>query len=261
MLFAADGLREFLARVYALRRLLEHDADLLARHRSQAAELADAERRARAAAEREARAASEFAERSEALERERQTKRRLVASLSASRSAERAALIELETAAGALEHALENLDPAPAGSVRPAAGPRFASLRGSLPAPVVAPIVGEFGRVVDAQLQTETFRKGVEFDAPRGAPVRAVAAGRVRYAGWFSGYGRLVILDHGDQYFTVSGHLDELVVAVGEEVARGGAVGSVGETGSLSGPRLYFEIRRGAEPLDPRGWLGGVRPR
>jgi septal ring factor EnvC (AmiA/AmiB activator) len=112
-----------------------------------------------------------------------------------------------------------------------------------------------FGRVVDAEFRTEVFRKGVDFAAEAGVPVRAVAPGEVRFAGWFRGYGRIVILDHGGGYFTVSGHLDELRVDVGEGVEEGGILGTVGETGSLSGPRLYFEIREGAEPRDPARWL------
>jgi septal ring factor EnvC (AmiA/AmiB activator) len=88
-----------------------------------------------------------------------------------------------------------------------------------------------------------------------------VADADVRFAGWFRGFGRLVILDHGAEYFSVSGHLAEMSVAVGDRVARGGVIGAVGETGSLSGPKLYFEIRRGGEPLDPRDWLRPGDPR
>ena len=112
-----------------------------------------------------------------------------------------------------------------------------------------------FGREVDAEFLTETFHSGLVFDAPLGTPVAAVAAGNVRFAGWFRGYGRLVILDHGDGYFTVSGHLEELEVEVGDAVTARQVIGTVGETGSLSGPRLYFEIRQGAEAQDPADWL------
>ena len=134
-------------------------------------------------------------------------------------------------------------------------GPAFASQRGALTAPVAAAIVGEFGRVVDREFQTETYRKGVHFEARLGTPVGAVAGGRVSFAGWFRGYGRLVILDHGDQYFTISGHLDAVRVEVGQAVDAGQVIGTVGETGSLAGPLLYFEIRRGGQPLDPSRWL------
>ena len=94
-----------------------------------------------------------------------------------------------------------------------------------------------------------------EFEAEGGESVRAVAPGAVRFAGWFRGYGRLVIVDHGDDYFTVVSHLEDTFVAVGDVVAEGDTLGSVGETGSLTGPSLYFEIRRGSEPLDPADWL------
>jgi septal ring factor EnvC (AmiA/AmiB activator) len=132
----------------------------------------------------------------------------------------------------------------------------FASLRGNLGAPVAAPVVQRFGRVAD-EFGTETFRKGVEFGARAGDPVAAVADGVVRFAGWFRGYGKIVILDHGESYFTVSGHLDEIAVSVGDALRAGERLGSVGDTGSLAGPRLYFEIRRAGQALDPAGWLRG----
>jgi septal ring factor EnvC (AmiA/AmiB activator) len=77
----------------------------------------------------------------------------------------------------------------------------------------------------------------------------------VRFAGWFRGYGRMVIVDHGDRFFTVSGHLDTVRVEAGAAVAPGEPIGTVGDTGSLSGPRLYFEIREGSEAVDPLAWL------
>ena len=77
----------------------------------------------------------------------------------------------------------------------------------------------------------------------------------VRFAGWFRGYGKIVIVDHGDTFFTVFGHLGEIGVAVGDPVRRGDRLGSAGDTGSLAGPRLYFEIRRGGQALDPAPWL------
>ena len=127
--------------------------------------------------------------------------------------------------------------------------------------PVDAALTGRFGRVVDEEFFTETYRTGVVFGADYGTPVRAVAAGRVRYAGWFRGFGRLVIVAHGDSYFTVSGHLSEIVVAVGDRVAAADTIGAVGDTGSLTGPQLYFEIRLGGDPLDPGEWLRGVDSR
>ena len=102
---------------------------------------------------------------------------------------------------------------------------------------------------------TATFRKGIEFGARAGDPVRGVADGIVRYAGWFRGYGKIVIVDHGESYFSVSGHLSDVAVSVGEAIHRGDRLGAAGDTGSLAGARLYFEIRQGGKALDPAEWL------
>lgn len=255
LLFSAGGLREFLSRVYVLRLLLTHDGELIATHRAQSEALARARTRAGEAAARRDEAVASLRKRSGQLASEREAKRRLVSRLHEDRSRERAALVELETAERALEETLAGLGAAAGAELPQPGGPSFTSLRGRLPAPVDAPIVGRFGRVVNSAFQTETVRRGIEFDAPLGMPVEAVAAGTVRYAGWFRGYGRLVIVEHGERYFSVSGHLEEMRVNVGDAVAAGTPVGTVGETGSLEGPRLYFEIRRGDEPLDPRRWL------
>jgi septal ring factor EnvC (AmiA/AmiB activator) len=258
LLFAAGGLREFLARVRALRVLLGHDADLLARHRVQSEALALAETRAREQVRVRSEAEQRLHERSLELEAERGEKRSLARRVHADRTSERAALVELEKAAQALEETLARLGAEPSPPRAPSEGAGFAGQKGRLASPVHGRLAEAFGRVVDADFGTQTFRSGVVFEAPLGTPVQAVAPAVVRFAGWFRGYGQLVILDHGDRFFTVSGHLGELAVKVGDPVAAGDAIGTVGDTGSLSGAKLYFEIRRGSEPLDPGDWLASA---
>jgi murein hydrolase activator len=254
LVFSSGDLREFLGRVQALRMLLSHDAELLTRHRKASAALLATRAAAAKAAEQTRSAERTLEERSRQLGEERERKRALVMDRKANRTRERGALAELETAGRALEETVAAL---PAQAQVPFAPPAgaFAKLRGKLPPPVRAPIAQGFGRVVDDESKTATFRKGVEFAAPEGDPVRAVASAQVRYAGRFRGYGKTVILDHGDGYFTVSSHLAETRVAVGATVRAGDEIGSVGDTGSLSGPQLYFELRRGSEALDPSDWL------
>ncbi len=250
LLFSAGSLREFLARSRALRRLLAHDRVMLDRHRAEAEALVAARTATQEATARRDVALAELAERERALRAERQERRRLLAAVQSDRERERAALVELERAARALEDKLASLrSRGPLGS--------FASLRGELPPPVEARIVRSFGLEVDDEFGTETFHKGIDFGVRRGTTVRSVAGGTVRFAGRFRGYGNLVILDHGDDYFTVSAHLEEVAVAVGENLAAGDVLGTAGESGSLRGPVLYFEVRRGAEALDPGGWLAG----
>jgi len=85
-------------------------------------------------------------------------------------------------------------------------------------------------------------------------PVRAVFAGRVAFADRYGPYGKLVILDHGDHYYTVSGNLADIDVKIGQDVAPGERVGTVGDDGK--GPSLYFEVRRGTQAIAAAPWLG-----
>jgi septal ring factor EnvC (AmiA/AmiB activator) len=255
LLFASTTLRDLLERVQALSVLLERDRLLVTRSRAEERAVDAARRSAEASAAQVEQAQAALAERRRQLDTERSEKERLLASVRSDRARERAALAELETAARALEDTLARLGDTTRPQPVVPTGPPFPSLRGQLPAPVDAPIVRRFGRQVDAQFHTEVFHKGVDFGAPRGAPVRAVAAGVVRFAGWFRGYGRMVILDHGHRFFTVHGHLDQVQVAVGDTVAAGAVIGTVGDTGSLGGPDLYFEIRQGGDAVDPVAWL------
>lgn len=261
LLFAAGGLRDFLTRVRALRVLLAHDADLVARYRAQSDALASAETRAREQVRVRSEAEQSLRDRSAELDAERGQKRSLARRVHADRTSERAALVELEKAARALEETLARLGSEPSAPRAPSPGAGFASRQGRLAPPVEGRVAEAFGRVVDAEFGTQTFRSGVVIEAALGTPVRAIAPAVVRYAGWFRGYGRMVILDHGDKFFTVSGHLADLAVEVGDAVADGEQIGTVGDSGSLSGAGLYFEIRRGSEALDPGEWLAAADPR
>jgi murein DD-endopeptidase MepM/ murein hydrolase activator NlpD len=128
----------------------------------------------------------------------------------------------------------------------PAAG--FAAARGRLLFPVT-------GRADVRPARREgTDGPGLELHAPAGSVVRAVFAGRVAFADRYGPYGRIVILDHGNHYFTVSGNLDEIDVQTGQDVAAGDRVGTVGDDGA--GPMLYFEVRQGSQTVAPGPWLG-----
>ncbi|HEY8427828.1 MAG TPA: peptidoglycan DD-metalloendopeptidase family protein, partial [Sandaracinaceae bacterium] len=122
----------------------------------------------------------------------------------------------------------------------PAAG--FAALRGQLPLPI-----GGSTTLADAQREGG---EGLELSASVGASVRAVAAGRVAYAAPHPAYGQLVILDHGDGYYTVYGGLALVSARVGQSVPASAPIGIVGAA------PLFFQVRRGTRPLSAREWLG-----
>jgi len=251
VIFAPGSLRDRLGRIQVMQRLLDRDRVLLERFDAEQRALGAAREEAKRAAARRERAQQRFAARQLELARERAGKQDLLLRVRQDRSRERALLNELEEAAEALEAEFAALQ---RDREAPAAIP-FGTLRGQLDAPVPGRLLRGFGRIVDEEYRTQTFRKGVDFQVTPGEPVAAVAAGTVRYAGWFSGYGRMVILDHGGGWFTVSGHLESFSVSVGDAVRAGDVIGSAGETGSLTGPRLYFEIRQGAVAQDPKDWL------
>ena len=255
VLFSAGSLPELIRRGSFLRKLLEHDTQLVERfnreHRALLALRSEAQTRARLRDE----SARLLADRSSVLRAERSSKTTLLARVRSDRSMERAMLVELERAARALEEKLVALgESSRLGHSELDAG-HFEAQKGKLPAPIQAATRSAFGLVVDAEFHTKTFNKGIEFKAALGDSIRAVAFGEVRYAGWFLGYGKIVILDHGGQYFTVSGHLADIYIEVGQTVDRGDTLATAGESGSLSGPSFYFEVRRGGEPLDPMEWL------
>ena len=101
----------------------------------------------------------------------------------------------------------------------------------------------------------EKGQNGIEIKAPLGAEVRAVLPGKVLYADWFKGFGNVMIIDHGDQTFTVSGYCSQLLRKAGDVVSEGEAIALVGSAGSLKGPCLYFEIRHKGKPQDPMEWI------
>jgi septal ring factor EnvC (AmiA/AmiB activator) len=142
---------------------------------------------------------------------------------------------------------------------RKAAGPEesadFEKLKGKLVWPVEGKILQPFGKVVDSRYSTSVLNAGIDIAAPKGTGILSAAAGEIVHISWLRGYGSFIIIDHGGGYYTLYAHLDEIDVEIGQKVSPGERIGSVGESGSLSGPRLHFELRKGKEQLDPELWL------
>ena len=159
---------------------------------------------------------------------------------------------ELAGAAGATGTDAASPAAPAAGGAAPAP---FEVARGALPWPGDGPITLSFGRQRHPVYDTYTLSKGIEIAAEPESPARAVFQGRVVFADWFRGYGQVVILDHGNNFFTLYGHVAVIDVRVGQWVEVGDQVGTVGDTGSLTGPSLYFEIREGTDALNPSSWL------
>ncbi|MFD2435632.1 murein hydrolase activator EnvC family protein [Modicisalibacter luteus] len=98
-------------------------------------------------------------------------------------------------------------------------------------------------------------RNGLLITASEGTPVRAIHAGRVVFADWMRGFGNLLIIDHGDDIMSLYAHVQRFNVGVGDRVGNDQVIAAVGNTGGRPSPGLYFEVRRGGEPIDPRTWI------
>jgi septal ring factor EnvC (AmiA/AmiB activator) len=157
----------------------------------------------------------------------------------------------LEKLVRELRRALERIDKFPTDSKD-----AFAKLRGKLVWPVAGKLVASFGQNRAGGVKWD----GVLLAGSQGSPVHAVYHGRVVYADWLSGLGLLTIVDHGDGYLSLYGHNERLYKEVGERVTAGDTIATLGDSGGRATPALYFEIRKGGRPVDPRPWFKSTAP-
>lgn len=128
----------------------------------------------------------------------------------------------------------------------------FSRLKGRLTWPVAGRLAHDFGQ---PRASSSLKWNGVVLAAPRGREVRAVYHGRVVFADWLAGMGLLVIVDHGEGFMTLYGYNETTLKTTGDWVAPGDVIATVGESGGQAQPSLYFELRQGTRPVNPRSWF------
>jgi septal ring factor EnvC (AmiA/AmiB activator) len=162
------------------------------------------------------------------------------------------ALKELEGASKELQKIISDLK----GKERPQDSTvGFAAMRGVLPMPVEGNVVSYYGKVKHPRFKTITFSNGIFIKAPLEAKIKSVYDGKVIYTGWLKGYGQVLIIDHGGGFYTLFAHLSKILKRISSRVEVGDVVALVGDTGSLKGSGLYFEVRQNGIPRDPMGWI------
>ncbi|MGI8992128.1 MAG: M23 family metallopeptidase [Bryobacteraceae bacterium] len=124
--------------------------------------------------------------------------------------------------------------------------------------PVDGRLTGGFGQRSDPFSGEGALHTGVDISVPVGTQVHAAADGIVVHAGFNNGYGRLIVIDHGNGYQTYYGHLSRMHVIEGQDVRRGDTVGESGSSGRSTGPHLHYEVRIGQSPVNPYRFL--IRP-
>ncbi|MCC2640267.1 MAG: putative Murein hydrolase EnvC [Nitrospira sp.] len=167
------------------------------------------------------------------------------------------AVEELERSAGRVDSLLKELETRRRAMAArpPSASGGLRTLRGTLLWPTDGQVVSYFGRQKHPTFNTYIQRKGIEIRAAEGSNIRSVLAGQVVYADWLKGYGLVIIMDHANGVFSLYAHASKILTSVGARVEAGEAIGETGDTGMTGENTLYFELREGADPVDPLKWL------
>jgi septal ring factor EnvC (AmiA/AmiB activator) len=258
LLFSANSLFDLCQRRNDLQRILACDASLWNKYQVQQERLASLSETLTAQQANQDSLLLKYQEEAQSIAQERGSRAKLLANIQADKRSTLAVIVSLRQTAKELDETIRSLERTPqlpAARSRPQSG-GFVALKGALPLPVQGEVVEPFGYHRDQGAYNVTsFHSGVNIMADLGAPVRALCDGQVIYASWFKGYGNMMIIDHGEHYYTLSAQLEQLLKERGDMVQTGEVVGTVGDTATLSGPGLYFEIRHYGKPLDPVLWF------
>ena len=137
----------------------------------------------------------------------------------------------------------------------PKSNDRFVSRKGKLHPPVSGKPVSRSDARVESGLKAAVDRGGIHFQTDRGEPVHAIHSGRVVFSEWVKGYGNMIIIDHGEHYFSVYAHLADFFRIKNDAVQDGEVIATTGSTDSITGSGVYFEIRNRSEPVNLEQWL------
>lgn len=258
VLFSAESFFDLRQRRDDLQRILTCDASLLDKYQAQKQRLGSLSKTLTARQANQDSLLLKCKEEARIIGQERDRRAKLLASIQADKRSTLAAIASLRQTAKELDETIRSFDnrpPSPLAQSRRQSG-GFLALKGSLPMPVQGEVVAPFGYHMDkGHYRVKSFRSGINIMAHLGAPVRALCDGQIIYASWFKGYGNMMIIDHGDHYYTLLAQLEQLLKERGDTVRTGEVVGTVGDTATLCGPGLYFEIRHYGKPLNPVSWF------
>jgi murein hydrolase activator len=257
LLAPADSVVEVLKRKAALERILSDDERTRRSMTAQYADLQELQAQLVSHQEDKRLRAADYERQVEAVQRERRRRAALLARIRDQQEIQRAAVEALKEAARELEKEIQALSRQSEGKLprTPPATQPLAASKGLLIFPVKGKIQNPYGPYRHPRLNTQGFRSGIDIAAERGEPVRAVHSGTVLYASWFKAYGNIVVIDHGDHYYTVYAHLEDVFKSVDNRVEAGDVIATVGDSGAMGATGLYFEIRHHDRPLDPLEWL------
>ena len=257
ILASAESLHESLQRKTAIERILTYDQKVIKALVDNQSSLKKVHSQLESHRDAKRQRAAEYQKQIERMANERAERTVLLARVRKEKSAQLLAIDSLTEAARNLDRKIDNLSTQLTATAPNESSGRepFQAYKGLLKTPVKGNIISLFGKFKNTRFNTLNFRSGIEIQTERGEPIQAVYGGKILYADWFKGYGNMIIIDHGDNYYTVYGHIEETFKTAGDVVEAGEVMATAGDTGSINGPKLYFEIRHHGKPLDPMQWL------
>ncbi|MBI5593956.1 MAG: peptidoglycan DD-metalloendopeptidase family protein [Deltaproteobacteria bacterium] len=256
-LMSAETLQDWAHRKYLLQRILTFDERIFVRLQEDKKKLEVLYEKQKIQYEDKQHLEKLQADQIQSIEKEKSNRQKLLADIRIKKSREINAIETLKQAAEQLNATVETLEkgdttPEPP---TPMIGSDFISSKGLLQLPVKGRIISSFGKEIHSRLNVETFRNGIDIQADRGEPIQSVYAGQIIFAEWYKGYGNMVIINHGNHYYSVYAHLEEVLKSKGDRVETGEVIGTAGDTGSVTGAGLYFEVRHRGKPMDPLEWI------
>ncbi len=257
MMASADSFSEFLFCKNALERILAQDEKVIAALIQDQAEYEQLTAEIAIQKQKKLELEADFKKEIGLAEEEKEKRRRILAEIRNQKSLHYELLEAYRQAAVFLENTISRLGKEKEDQKIRTFVPRqsFDTFKGLLNMPVSGKITTQFGPYKDEMLNVDCFNNGITVQTDRGEPIHAVQEGLVLFAGWLKGYGKVIIIDHGYHYYTVYAHAEELFKNKGDPVESGEVIATVGDSGSVSGPELYFEVRYHGKPVDPLEWI------
>jgi murein DD-endopeptidase MepM/ murein hydrolase activator NlpD len=247
LLIASRSMSDFFNRLYFFRKIIDHDAALVNGIRTEVASTRQKKEKLQEKTREIRTLAKVFAEEKQEIAGKAQEKQKIYESLKQRRIVYEAQVAELEKSS----HELEVL------ILKKMAERKGGKVRGSgvLAWPVEGRITSNFGYRRHPLWGGRHFHTGLDIAAKYGTPVKSADSGEVIFSGWWDGYGKAVVVDHGHGTTTVYAHLSRIYKQVGAIVAKGQVVGLIGSTGYSTGPHLHFEVRKNGKPVNPISYL------
>ncbi len=249
LLANADNLSQFLRQLRYLKQMAEYEYSLLSDYNDNLRGLEKKEEEMSLLLKKLNEQKRELVRREKVLRKSKHRKRMLLAKVKRERELYKNMISELKASARKLRKMIEEAEKARY------ALKGFSKMKRRLPWPVEGRLALPYGSYRDPKFKTPVFRNGIHIRAKEGDIVRSVYPGKVVFADWFKGYGKVVIVNHGEGYYTVYANLSEIFLSKGDIINKGDEIGRVGESGTLSAPALYFEVRYKGKPLNPLHWL------